>query len=254
MGMTPKLIFAEKPQKKVIVFSHERSGTHFLMNTLAENFGYITNSWVNLDLELGVHFYSPHIFHQMFQQLHDKPVLNIFKSHHSFAFVENFIEYLTDQFHVFYVYRDPRDVMVSFRRILEKYDWDRGPKAATVGEFMRAEPLGDILRYQKRQMPTILHRWVSHVEGWIDCQERLGKDKVFSVYYDDLDTRFNATVQDIGKHIDHPITSAKRPEREHNVISPGKGGSTHHKILVPEDYEFVKEVAGKTMERLGILW
>jgi hypothetical protein len=28
--------------RKIIVASHERSGTHFLMNTLADNFGYVS--------------------------------------------------------------------------------------------------------------------------------------------------------------------------------------------------------------------
>ncbi len=35
--------------KKGMVVSHERSGTHFLMNTLALNFGYIAKPWINFD-------------------------------------------------------------------------------------------------------------------------------------------------------------------------------------------------------------
>ena len=36
---------------KVMVVSHERSGTHFLMNTIALNFDYISAPWINLDWE-----------------------------------------------------------------------------------------------------------------------------------------------------------------------------------------------------------
>ena len=36
-------------EKKIIVFSHERSGTHFLMNTIGENFGYNNLQWIDID-------------------------------------------------------------------------------------------------------------------------------------------------------------------------------------------------------------
>ncbi|GMQ84369.1 MAG: hypothetical protein BMS9Abin06_1159 [Gammaproteobacteria bacterium] len=224
------------------------------MNTLARNFDYIATPWVNLDLETGVHFYSPHVYHQMFQQMDDKPVLNIFKSHHHYDFVADFIEYLTGQFHVFYIYRDPRDVMVSFWRILQTYDWDRGPKAPTVGEFMRSEPMGDILRYQKRQMSSVLHRWTSHVQGWRGCENTLGAEKIFLINYGDLDRQFDTTVKNIGKRIGSTVVSSIRPDKTDNVISPGPGGRTHSSVFTPADYDYVMQVAGETMEQLGIPW
>ena len=51
--------------KKVIVISHERSGTHFLMDTIALNFGYVGDfdergaaRWIDLDGR-GINFADP---------------------------------------------------------------------------------------------------------------------------------------------------------------------------------------------------
>ena len=46
----------ETDRPKVLVVSHERSGTHFMMNSLAANFGYVANPFMNLDSSLGVNF------------------------------------------------------------------------------------------------------------------------------------------------------------------------------------------------------
>src|SRR5438132_1444947 len=111
-----KLVLSSSQQisKKAWVFSHERSGTHFLMNTLAANFGYIARPWFNFDYELGINFHAPAAIMKVFQPMHDKPVLNIVKSHHGYGFMAESIHYLLEQFHIFYIYRDPRDVMLSY--------------------------------------------------------------------------------------------------------------------------------------------
>ena len=51
--MTEKnnLQLAPEDVKKAMIVSHERSGTHFLMNTLDKNFPYISQPWINFDFE-----------------------------------------------------------------------------------------------------------------------------------------------------------------------------------------------------------
>ena len=61
-------------RKKAAVIGHERSGTHFLMNTLAYNFGYISAPWFNFDFELGINFHAPQAILNILKQMHDKPV------------------------------------------------------------------------------------------------------------------------------------------------------------------------------------
>ena len=52
--MALQLTVSDEPRRKVAVISHERSGTHFLMNTLAANCDLIAKPWWDLDLGLPV--------------------------------------------------------------------------------------------------------------------------------------------------------------------------------------------------------
>lgn len=243
-------------KKKVAVIGHERSGTHFLMNTLSYNFGYISSPWFNFDFELGINFHAPGAILNILKQMHDKPVLNILKSHHPFEFFADFIDYFVDQFFVFYIYRDPRDVMVSNWKLINFFHtqgWDEGPKVETIGEFIRSQPRGAMLRYQKEQEPTVLHRWRTHVEGWMNYAEQ-NKDRIMTIRYEDLNLNFEDTVRKIGKFVSQEVIDPKRPSRFENVIRPGKGKvGVYREYLSPEDNDFVLNAVGDTMKRLGYL-
>ena len=249
--MPATFAMAPEPGKKVFVVSHERSGTHFLMNTLAHNFNYVARPWWNLDLELGLNFHAPQVLLEYFKKAHDLPIRNILKSHHSAAFFEDIIDYLIEQFHIIYIYRDPRNVMESFCKHINTLQWDEGPKSATVSEFIRCTPRGGILRYQKDQETNILTRWSTHVDGWLNLAgKKSGSIKI--IRYEDLDTEFEKTVRDIGDFICKTATMIKRPDRNVNVIgaSMSKPPSCHA-MLTQADEEFILEQIGVTLGRLG---
>lgn len=250
----PKFLeLACEPTKKVMVVSHERSGTHFLMNTLNQNFNYISHPWINFDFDLGINFHSAKAILNFFKKLHNKPVLNIVKSHHNFSFFPKIINYLTDQFHIFYIYRDPRDTMASFFRLINHFQWDEGPQTATVSEFIRAQPRAGILRYQKEQCPDMLSRWQDHVEGWFDYAQ--SDEEITLVKYRNLNLDFDKTVQKIAKILDMKVDKPKRPHLKKNVIHKGKGKvGGHRKFFNEEDYQYIKERVGETMEKVGLPW
>jgi len=238
------------PLKKAIVVSHERSGTHFLMNTLALNFGYIAKPWLNFDFQLGINFYHFPTVQKYFESVYPKPVKHIMKSHHPSVFFSDFMQYLADTFHVFYIYRDPRDVMLSFWEFISKIPWDEGPKVSSVSDFMRAAPRGAMLRYQKEQMPTLLHRWKNHVEGWSSAAEQF--QGIFCLRYEDLHLNFDNTVKKIGKKIGIEVENSLRPPVNENVVMVGKGKiGRHRNFFHSKDYDFIRSTVGKTMTRLG---
>ena len=249
------LSFGDPSRKKAIVISHERSGTHFLMNTLALNFGYIENPWLNLDYERGLNFYSSNVLLAFFRQLHDRPLLNVAKSHHQADFFSPLIDYLTEQFHVFYIFRDPRDVMLSFWRLISRLEWDEGPVASSVGDFMRSAPRGGILRYQMEQAPTLLHRWKNHVEGWLELASTTDNHSIHLLSYEDLNLAFDDTVKNIAGQIGYPVTDPIAPPKGENAVLPGAGKTgLYREYFTGDDLEFVQEVAGPLMEQLGIPW
>ena len=244
------------PQKKVAVISHERSGTHFLMNTIAKNYPYLSSPWWNFDNELGINFHSPTAILNYIKQAHDKSILNILKSHHPIGFFHEIMAYLEEQFHIFYVYRNPFHTLRSNWKLIKYYNtqgWEEGPDTATVHEFVRSEPCGAMLRYQKRQMQSMVHRWQDHVTGWLDYCDSHPDSNVHLVKYEDLDQDYNVIVEKIGQYLQKiPPANPCRPDRRENVIRPQAG----QEIRVPdtftdEDKEFVISIAGELMVSLG---
>ena len=247
------LKIASKPIKKAMVVSHERSGTHFLMNTLDKNFSYVSRPWINFDFELGINFHSSKAILNFFRKLHNKPVLNIVKSHHHFSFFSSIIQYLTTQFHIFYIYRDPRDTMASFYRLIDHFQWDEGPRTSGISEFIRAQPRGGILRYQKEQEPDMLSRWQNHVLSWYDYARENGN--ITLIKYKDLNLNFDKTVERIGHVLGENVEEPIRPGIDENVIHKGTGKVGSHKdYLSNQDYEYFQDKVGSIMSKLGLTW
>ena len=125
-------------RKKVLIIGHERSGTHFLTNTIAQCFDY-DHDTINLVHTQGVDWRNPQAFENWTAQFRGRFVPKIFKSHHAYAFVAPLLDELSAEFAIFYVQRDGRDVMTSFWTYLNRIPgrgW--GPQKSTVGQFMRA--------------------------------------------------------------------------------------------------------------------
>ncbi len=248
-----KLRLGEGFSKKAAVVGHERSGTHFLMNTLALNFGYFAKPWWNFDFELSLNFHSSENLFEYLKQVHDKPVINILKSHHHIDFFSDFIDYFASQFHIIYIFRDPRDVMISFRKLIQDLPWEEGPKTSSISEFIRSAPCAAIMRFQKKQEQTVLHRWQSHVNGWLKLAENNG-NKIIPVRYEDLNLEFEKTVERIGESLGEMKSPPVRPDVDDNVIGSGQGKVDSYKEdMTSEDIEFVISQVGDTMKRLGYL-
>ncbi len=253
--MSINLNIGSEDRKKVAVISHERSGTHFLMNTMALNFGYLSNPWWNFDFELGINFHSPSTILQYIQLAHDKPILNILKSHHPIGIYADIMEYMSSQFFILYIHRDPAATLRSNRRLIESFrlkGWDEGPLSQNLSEFLRLEPSGSMLRYQKMQEASMVHRWHSHVSGWLDY-ESIYPDRIHTISYRDLNDSFVETVKKLSADLDLRLpVEIRRPERDKNVISSNATyDEQNEENISASDLDFIREVAGPLLDRLG---
>lgn len=161
--------------KKVLVVSHERSGTYFLAETIALNFGYRSyDQRVDLDDPCAVYCDPQEMqkalsFGKNNEPLVDMPFARILKSHHCFDFFAEILPFLFEQYSVFYIYRDGRDVMTSMWR----HAWQTAPaimpRAFTAGQFMRSNPCGYFTeRYHGKFVPAnMVERWQYHVASWV---------------------------------------------------------------------------------------
>lgn len=241
----------DDPRPRVMVVSHERSGTHFLMNTLAECFGYSASPWLNLDTgSVPVNFHSPRGVERFMKGLASQRLATVLKSHHPWPFFAEIGNSLFADFKILYIYRHPLDTLRSYWWLVERATWTEGPRGLSCGEFLQAAPMGYCMRYHMNQMPSMLHRWHAHVEEWLSVAQ--GNPAILPVRYETLDTRFEETTVTLGKWLGVEPLIIQRPDRYRNVIMPTRDANYAEKCRYDEaTLAFVRSVAGPLMVELG---
>ena len=235
-----------------MVASHERSGTHFLINTLAGNYGYMPLDGV-LDLDpasLKVNFHLPPHLVRVLKEAAIRRPQAIVKTHLSVEFFAGTIDDILRRQTIFYIYRHPVDVMISFWRYVYRWPWREGPRTRDVVEFAASEPEGQMIRYQMKQYPNLLQRWRHHVEGWLDAAAE--HDAIVPVAYDALDCAFDETARTFAEAVGRPPIRLVRPGRETDVVRGARSDA-----LPAPDREALLALAiaevGDTMRRLNFL-
>jgi hypothetical protein len=235
--------------KKSIVFSFERSGTHFLMNTLEKNFGYSSYPWVNLDYNSGMNFYDSKALELFFKQFSGIQVKNIFKSHHAFDFMKDLLPILLEEFHVFYIYRNPLDTLVSYWNYSKKVSWNEAPETENILDFIKSVPKGAMLRYQVNQTDSILKRWEDHISGWLNGIDKFGG---IPISYEELNTNFETTVIELSRTLNIPIDNPARPEKESNVVQPNVKKYSIDPKIKKDSNSYINKITGKTLNQFNI--
>ena len=181
-----------KVKHPLIVSSHERSGTHFLMNSVAANFRYVAKPMVNFDLfPLGsfLNFYKQD---QVAKFLGDigtiksgegiNRLASIVKSHHESVFFTQ--AFTNTSLRFIYIYRNPEDTLISLWRFLHRWGWHEGRVAETPLEFASSAPEGQMMRYQSVSYASYFDRWANHVLSW---KQAAGENNnVMLVQYENL--------------------------------------------------------------------
>ena len=203
-----------------MVVSHERSGTHFMMNTLAACFGYVSNPWLDLDRHrFNINYYHAQSLQTLLLKVAGLRSANLLKSHHEFSFFSEIMPALAGALDIVYIYRHPADVMTSFWRFLHTWNWMEGPQTDSALDFATAAPMGQSMRFQFRQYDTMLDRWANHVQHWVETSVRA--PNVYAVKYEDLAQRYDDTVKSLGMALGVAPRQIVRPSRTENVVQQG---------------------------------
>lgn len=193
-GRTFQLRHFDRERPALAVVSHERSGTHFLMNSVGQAYGYCAAPWVDLDFtHFQMNFYDPSMLATALERLAARPLANIVKSHHAAIFLMPALPRLAARWRFLYICRDPVDTLLSYWRYVAQVPGFGGPTSRDVLEFVREPPAGAMLRYQVRQWPTVMHRWAAHLAGWQQLA-RSYPQAVAIVRYEALRDRWEETV------------------------------------------------------------
>ena len=206
---------SDKEYDLIIVNSHERSGTHFLMNTLDHTFKiYSAKPFLNFDLipfSSVINFYSKESLEVFFNDLIKKKNISIIKSHFHSDFFVNLNNLVLQKIKFFFIYRNPIDALKSFWIFLHNCDWYEGPKIINFNEFCFSKPSGQLLRYQSGQCKNFIDRYFDMLDGW-NKFSKLNKN-VFFISYESLNKEFKNSQKKIGEFLQLSIKNNSRFER-----------------------------------------
>lgn len=244
----------ERQRPAVLVASHERSGTHFLMNSVGQAYGYCAAPWIDLDFtHFQMNFYDPTMIATALERLATRPVANLAKSHHAAAFFRPVLDRVLARWRLLYIQRDPVDALISFWRYAYQVPGYGGPATPDVLDFVREPPGGNMLRYQIRQWPSVLHRWAAHVSGWRAlAAHRPGQVAV--VRYEALRDRWADTVAGLAPVLGEAPRSLE-PLGERQARTHGGDKDDVAQGRQPPDraalQALVRQVLGEQLARLG---
>ena len=215
------LSYSDQVGRPLVVASHERSGTHFLMNSLAANSPYCVENMLNFDLfPLGdmVNFFNQkqvaNFFHSVDNAapgVGELSLSSLIKSHHSAWFFED--SFKKNDVFFLYIYRDPVETLTSYWRFIHRWPWLEAPKTASCVEFCRTAPAGQSVRYQHEAAASYFARWANHVTGWLAAAE--AHDNIKCVRHDSLKKNYPSEMASLLEFVGLPPTGAlQRPARD----------------------------------------
>lgn len=231
----------------VMVSSHERSGTHFLINTIALNSSYSNDPYLDYDIyPLGSfhNFNDRKAVQPFFARLKDRRCASVIKNHFAAQFfLDDDRQFLLNGLcKTIYIVRNPVDLMLSYRRLIDFFPWDEGPKRRDIIEFLGCAPEGRMLRYQNGQIATIIERWKAHIAAWLDVAAK-NPTNVMVVNYQDLDLDHATETKRILSFLGcgHPDVIARPDRITHAIFVPS----------APVSLEERERLRRAIVERLG---
>ena len=242
--------------KPVLLVTHERSGSHFMFNSLAVNFNHTIKSFTPIGLPAKTHNYYSLIggtkdykealglFLKMAAFSPDGSGRKMFKTHHDIAFLEGSRDYL-DQYNVIYVERECKDVLTS----LYYYFRNSGPnrdfpnmEGLSLRDFVLNTKPGNYqfdIDYSHVESSNFVERWKYHREGWVNSDIPLIKTS-----YEDLSNSYNDTMSDIADKLgfDAPNTWYRPDVGEFVSVDARKGVVGDWQNLFEGEESLVEEI------------
>lgn len=235
--------------EQLMICSHERSGTHFLMNTMDTVSHYSAKPWVNYDLHpLGgkLNFFSKKSTRSFIKSLssikiNEKKACNcsMLKSHFPLSHLGQDTKDLPIK--IIYIWRDPVETITSLWKYMHKWEWNEGPKVETPLALATSRPSGQSQRYQASNYKDYFERWAAHVlDGISHCENN---PKACVISYKELLHEHTATTINICKRLNINILQKPAlPSKNKNVISGA------HMNLNLEDITRLREFCAERLE------
>ena len=221
--------------KKILVVSHESSGTHFLIDSIALN-----SHLINQQIDLYIEHYLPPSEQELISYKNNlqsnirsyfgKSTNRMFKSHHDVRFFDGILGELKKEFDILYIKRNPLDCLTSCYHYYSKHHHVDFPFSKNIDDFLfdvkPFDHLSDSAYSFKRSQNNVL-RWLNHTYGW-------EKSGAHIVNYESLSSNFQEEIGSVFNKLklDGPLYFQKPPL---GGVAPRKGVVGDHKSLFSTD-------------------
>ena len=229
--------------KKILVISHERSGTHFLMDSISLNTDYNSSPWQDVYCKDSINpndNYKQQYKQQIelfFAKHYSIETKMIYKSHHQFYYFDNIMDKILENFHVIYVYREPKDVLCSCFKYFNLVETNAFPKNDNIHEFLYCCPYnyGYDGAYSYITSSNMVERIYNHYNSYIK------RKNIYFISYHSLKTDFQQTMIKLANNFNIGLKNdIIKPEL--TGICPNKGVENNYKtILNNEDIKYIDD-------------
>ena len=212
MSMTAKtkLIFnqsleiyvSDQIRSPLVICSHERSGTHLLMNSLSKCTQYENKPYFDFDFHnLGgkINLFSHDEIDYFFRQIKkirsendELCISSLIKSHFPIEFLGDKV---LNSIKIIYIYRNPVDLFTSYWKYLNSISYFLGPKTSTPLETAQHIPCGFSQRYQPQNYKNYFERWAMHVSNAFSLKDKYQNIQLIS--FNDIKNNHNMAVEKV---------------------------------------------------------
>lgn len=176
----------------ILVFAHRRSGTHWVIDAIRNNFSNVSSWYYNLDkiesdndffikLKEKTFRFSGHLI----LKSHSESNLSLFTDDK-----RSFVKDLLKNAKVIYVLRDGRDVLVSLYFYYKKVSKN---KTLSFSDFIRQKDV-------KSEVNGIEY-WKMHVDGWLSQKEL----NILPVSYEEMHFDYTKTLKKLEEFLEIPF-------------------------------------------------
>lgn len=225
--------------KPIIVITHERSGTHLLINCINYHIkgNFLTVGYTNNKNDFNLKGYKHTTYKDVMSNAYLSTSVN--KSHHQVEFMEDYLDFLFSKYKVIYVKRDVKDVLNSYYKFMPRPD--QIPEFPKLEEWIFCKPDDIGRKFFKPYFPdphiiiepeNYIHRWLLHTSGWLKH-----KNHMLVVNYEDMLNDYYTQKQRIESYIGKKIAD-KIPDVHDKSLpnfGPVKGKIGSHKEIMSID-------------------
>lgn len=242
-------------KKAILVVTHERSGTHLLINMINYRHNGDFSSIGRLPSENIPHtieVYKDWVYKYILTNRYSLNVVS--KSHHQVEFYTDFIDFLFENYYVIYLKRDIKDVLVSYYKFLNSDEKDHKPIPGFPEfkdwVFMNPEKVGYkyFANYPDPHVVVMpcdyIERIYLHTKGW----EKYS-DEILTLNYEDILMNYSIEKAKIESYIGIKISEKIPDINDKNLPNfyPNKGIIGAYKDFMS------KELIEKINSRLSYL-